>query len=251
MCVRSVRRDPGGRHESLLGGAPRALSRAYPAQTYSPSVAGDDTAPDAMRSRAAARLAAFPLSLIRETGLFVSSFGAHGAGSAVRQNLAMASSDPTSGGDGDRDVFGSLPNTRPQRRSAKRDRAGAKAQGRAGPQRRRPRRPQAEGGRRRAPSAKAKPQPRDDREGQAGRAAARDRRGQRVQDPAGRLRDAARRRRRRAAGRPPRHHRGAGRRRAGAHRARRRRPRAEVGAWTLAATLIGVGCRASAESSGT
>ena len=45
----------------------------------------------------------------------------------MRQNLAMASSDPTSGGDGDRDVFGSLPNTRPQRRSAKRDRAGAKA----------------------------------------------------------------------------------------------------------------------------
>jgi hypothetical protein len=39
----------------------------------------------------------------------------------------MASSDPTSGGDGDRDVFGSLPNTRPQRRSAKRDRGGAKA----------------------------------------------------------------------------------------------------------------------------
>jgi hypothetical protein len=38
----------------------------------------------------------------------------------------MASSDPTSGGDGDRDVFGSLPNTRPQRRSAKRDRGGAK-----------------------------------------------------------------------------------------------------------------------------
>jgi hypothetical protein len=39
----------------------------------------------------------------------------------------MASSDPTSGGDGDRDVFGSLPNARPQRRSAKRDRGGAKA----------------------------------------------------------------------------------------------------------------------------
>jgi hypothetical protein len=45
----------------------------------------------------------------------------------VRQNLAMASSDPTSGPDGERDVFGSLPNTRPQRRSAKRDPAGAKA----------------------------------------------------------------------------------------------------------------------------
>ncbi len=39
----------------------------------------------------------------------------------------MASSDPTSGADGERDVFGSLPNTRPQRRSAKRDRAGTTA----------------------------------------------------------------------------------------------------------------------------
>jgi hypothetical protein len=39
----------------------------------------------------------------------------------------MASSDPTSGGDGERDVFGSLPNARPQRRSAKRDRAGGTA----------------------------------------------------------------------------------------------------------------------------
>ena len=45
----------------------------------------------------------------------------------MRQNLAMASSDPTSGGDGERDVFGSLPNARPQRRSAKRDRAAATA----------------------------------------------------------------------------------------------------------------------------
>jgi hypothetical protein len=51
----------------------------------------------------------------------------------VRQNLAMASSDPTSGGDGDRDVFGSLPNSRPQRRSAKRDRGGAKATPAAAP----------------------------------------------------------------------------------------------------------------------
>ena len=41
--------------------------------------------------------------------------------------MAMASSDTTSGGDGERDVFGSLPNTRPQRRSAKRARAGATA----------------------------------------------------------------------------------------------------------------------------
>jgi hypothetical protein len=41
--------------------------------------------------------------------------------------MAMASSDSSSGGDGDRDVFGSLPNTRPGRRSARRDRAGAKA----------------------------------------------------------------------------------------------------------------------------
>jgi hypothetical protein len=41
--------------------------------------------------------------------------------------MAMASSDSSSGGNGDRDVFGSLPNTRPQRRSARRDRTGAKA----------------------------------------------------------------------------------------------------------------------------
>jgi hypothetical protein len=41
--------------------------------------------------------------------------------------MAMASSDSSSGGNGDRDVFGSLPNTRPQRRSARRDRAAAKA----------------------------------------------------------------------------------------------------------------------------
>jgi hypothetical protein len=41
--------------------------------------------------------------------------------------MTMASSDSSSGGNGDRDVFGSLPNTRPQRRSARRDRTGAKA----------------------------------------------------------------------------------------------------------------------------
>jgi hypothetical protein len=41
--------------------------------------------------------------------------------------MAMASSDSPSGGDGDRDVFGSLPNTRPQRRSARREPTGAKA----------------------------------------------------------------------------------------------------------------------------
>jgi hypothetical protein len=40
--------------------------------------------------------------------------------------MAMPSSDSSSGGNGDRDVFGSLPNTRPQRRSARRDRTGAK-----------------------------------------------------------------------------------------------------------------------------
>jgi len=39
----------------------------------------------------------------------------------------MASSDPPSGDDGERDVFGSLPNTRPQRRSARRDRPGGAA----------------------------------------------------------------------------------------------------------------------------
>jgi hypothetical protein len=41
--------------------------------------------------------------------------------------MAMASSDSPSGGNGDRDVFGSLPNSRPQRRSPRRDRPGAKA----------------------------------------------------------------------------------------------------------------------------
>lgn len=45
----------------------------------------------------------------------------------MRQNLAMVPSDPTPGPGGERDVFGSLPNTRPQRRSAKRDRPGGKA----------------------------------------------------------------------------------------------------------------------------
>ena len=53
--------------------------------------------------------------------------------------MAMASSDSSSGGNGDRDVFGSLPNTRPQRRSARRDRAGAKAKP-AAPRSRPPRR---------------------------------------------------------------------------------------------------------------
>jgi hypothetical protein len=43
----------------------------------------------------------------------------------------MASSDPTSVGDGERDVFGSLPNARPQRRSAKRDRSGGTAKAKA------------------------------------------------------------------------------------------------------------------------
>jgi hypothetical protein len=55
--------------------------------------------------------------------VFVSSFGRNGA---VLQSygriLAMASSDPKPGGD--RDVFSGLPNARPQRRSAKRDRPG-------------------------------------------------------------------------------------------------------------------------------
>ena len=41
--------------------------------------------------------------------------------------MAMASSDSSSSANGDQDVFGSLPNTRPQRPSARRDRARAKA----------------------------------------------------------------------------------------------------------------------------
>jgi hypothetical protein len=52
---------------------------------------------------------------------------ARGITGAVRQNLAMVPSDSTPGPDGERDVFGSLPNARPQRRSAKRDRAGGRA----------------------------------------------------------------------------------------------------------------------------
>jgi hypothetical protein len=59
--------------------------------------------------------------------------------------MAMASSDSSSGGHDDRDVFGSLPNTRPQRRSARRDRAGAKA------------RPAASGPAKAGATAKAKP----------------------------------------------------------------------------------------------
>ena len=241
MCVRSVRRDRGGRHESLLGGALGALSRAYPAQTYSPSVAGDDTSPDAMRSRAATRLGPFPLPLIRETGVFVSSFGPRGASAgAVRQNLAMVRATPPPAPTASQDVFGSLPNTRPRRRSAKRDRAGAKAKaaaagedgaGQAKARRRRP----AALGRRRSPD-RGRPRGRPPRASR---------------DPRGGLRHAASRRRRRAARRRARHHRRAGRRRAGAHRALRRGPRIEVGAWTLASSLIGVGCRPSAESSGT
>jgi hypothetical protein len=76
----------------------------------------------------------------------------------------MASSDPTSGGDGDRDVFGSLPNTRPQRRSAKRDRGGAKgkpAATQAQTAAAKPAKPKAGAGARAKPaaraSAKAKP----------------------------------------------------------------------------------------------
>jgi hypothetical protein len=63
----------------------------------------------------------------------------------------MASSDPTSGGDGDSDVFGSLPNTRPQRRSAKRDRGGAKGKPAATQAQTAPAKPKA------GASAKAKP----------------------------------------------------------------------------------------------
>jgi hypothetical protein len=74
--------------------------------------------------------------------------------------MAMASSDSSSGGNGDRDVFGSLPNTRPQRRSARRDRAGAKAkpatsaQAKAGARAAKPQ-PAAKA----KPAAQAKPRP--------------------------------------------------------------------------------------------
>jgi hypothetical protein len=70
----------------------------------------------------------------------------------------MASSDSPSGGDGDRDVFGSLPNSRPQRRSAKRDRPGTKAKP-AAPARTKA--PAAKAKRKpAAATAKAKPKPR-------------------------------------------------------------------------------------------
>jgi hypothetical protein len=57
----------------------------------------------------------------------------------------MASSDPPSG---ERDVFSGLPNARPQRRSAKRDRGGAEAK------------PPKAGGKTRAAAKKAPPQAR-------------------------------------------------------------------------------------------
>jgi hypothetical protein len=65
--------------------------------------------------------------------------------------MAMASNESSSGGNGDRDVFGSLPNTRPQRRSARRDRAGAKAKPAASG----PAKPEA--GAKATPAARAKP----------------------------------------------------------------------------------------------
>jgi hypothetical protein len=77
----------------------------------------------------------------------------------VRQNLAMASSDPTSGDDGDRDVFGSLPNTRPQRRSAKRDRGGSAAKPEAQAQTAKPM-PAAAKAKAKPAAAKPRPKPR-------------------------------------------------------------------------------------------
>ena len=86
----------------------------------------------------------------------------------------MASSDPTSGGDGDRDVFGSLPNTRPQRRSAKRDRGAARRRKPAATPAQTAAAAKPSGGRRaprpsrrRARAAKAKPAAARRREGQA------------------------------------------------------------------------------------
>ena len=75
----------------------------------------------------------------------------------MRQNLAMVPSDPTPGTDGERDVFGSLPNTRPQRRSAKRDRAGGTAKAAAPAKTAPPRRKPAPAT---AARPKAKPRPR-------------------------------------------------------------------------------------------
>jgi hypothetical protein len=66
--------------------------------------------------------------------------------------MAMVSSDSSSGGNGDRDVFGSLPNTRPQRPSVRRERSGAKATTAASAPAKAPAKPRA--------AAKAKPKPR-------------------------------------------------------------------------------------------
>jgi hypothetical protein len=58
--------------------------------------------------------------------VFVSSFGREWAElQSCGRILAMASSDPPPG---ERDVFSGLPNARPQRRSAKRDRGGGAAE---------------------------------------------------------------------------------------------------------------------------
>jgi hypothetical protein len=71
--------------------------------------------------------------------------------------MAMASSDSSSGGSGDRDVFGSLPNTRPQRRSARRDRAGAQAKPAASGPAEAGAAPKAKAAARAKPAAKAAP----------------------------------------------------------------------------------------------
>jgi hypothetical protein len=64
-----------------------------------------------------------------ERGLSFQVSAGSGVAAAVRQNLAMASSGSPSDGN-EREVFAGLPNARPQRRSAKRDRParGADAQ---------------------------------------------------------------------------------------------------------------------------
>ena len=69
----------------------------------------------------------------------------------------MVPSDPTPGPDGERDVFGSLPNTRPQRRSARRTGAGGRTKAAAAPAKTAAR-PQS--GTRAAAGPKAKPAPR-------------------------------------------------------------------------------------------
>ena len=74
-----------------------------------------------MRSRAVTIFGAAFLAITWNAAFRLKFRAARGVAAAVRQNLAMASSGSSSDGT-EREVFAGLPNARPQRRSAKRDR---------------------------------------------------------------------------------------------------------------------------------